>query len=111
MYIALISVYALCLSFLQFYSCVHDQWNECTDFSPPVAVMLMIFLCLEAFLFLTFTVVMFGTQIHSICNDETVRHQARHTLWSSPVKTNTCQGLQQWWKKYSIKVKIPFNRK
>ncbi|XP_038856449.1 palmitoyltransferase ZDHHC7-like [Salvelinus namaycush] len=71
MYIALISAYALCLSFLQFYSCVHDQWNECTDFSPPVAVMLMIFLCLEAFLFLTFTVVMFGTQIHSICNDET----------------------------------------
>ncbi|XP_036837553.1 palmitoyltransferase ZDHHC7-like [Oncorhynchus mykiss] len=71
MYIALISVYALCLSFLQFYSCVKDQWNECTDFSPPVAMMLMIFLCLEAFLFLTFTVVMFGTQIHSICNDET----------------------------------------
>ncbi|CDQ98267.1 unnamed protein product [Oncorhynchus mykiss] len=27
MYIALISVYALCLSFLQFYSCVKDQWN------------------------------------------------------------------------------------
>lgn len=71
MYIALISVYALCLSFLQVYSCVHDQWNECTNFSPPVAVMLMVFLCLEAFLFLTFTVVMFGTQIHSICNDET----------------------------------------
>ncbi|KAJ7999394.1 hypothetical protein DPEC_G00193950 [Dallia pectoralis] len=71
MYIALISGYALCLSFLQFYTCVHAQWNECTDFSPPVAVMLMIFLCLEAFLFLTFTVVMFGTQIHSICNDET----------------------------------------
>ncbi|XP_045073133.1 palmitoyltransferase ZDHHC7 [Coregonus clupeaformis] len=71
MYIALISGYALCLSFLQFYACVHDQWNECTDFSPPVAVMLMIFLCLEAILFLTFTVVMFGTQIHSICNDET----------------------------------------
>lgn len=45
---------------------------ECSDFSPPVAVMLLIFLCLEALLFLTFTAVMFGTQIHSICNDETV---------------------------------------
>lgn len=33
----------------------------------------MIFLCLEGFLFLTFTAVMFGTQIHSICNDETVK--------------------------------------
>uniref|UniRef100_A0A8C6YRM6 Palmitoyltransferase n=1 Tax=Nothoprocta perdicaria TaxID=30464 RepID=A0A8C6YRM6_NOTPE len=44
---------------------------ECSDFSPPVTVILMIFLCLEGFLFLTFTAVMFGTQIHSICNDET----------------------------------------
>ncbi|XP_018619219.1 palmitoyltransferase ZDHHC7 isoform X3 [Scleropages formosus] len=71
MYIALISIYALCLSGLQFFTCVKVQWNECSDFSPPVAVMLMIFLCLEGLLFLTFTAVMFGTQIHSICNDET----------------------------------------
>uniref|UniRef100_A0A8C9TSX3 Palmitoyltransferase n=1 Tax=Scleropages formosus TaxID=113540 RepID=A0A8C9TSX3_SCLFO len=80
MYIALISIYALCLSGLQFFTCV--KWQclsfsffcflpECSDFSPPVAVMLMIFLCLEGLLFLTFTAVMFGTQIHSICNDET----------------------------------------
>ncbi|POI28920.1 hypothetical protein CIB84_007329, partial [Bambusicola thoracicus] len=46
-------------------------FTECSDFSPPVTVILMIFLCLEGFLFLTFTAVMFGTQIHSICNDET----------------------------------------
>ncbi|MEQ2199495.1 hypothetical protein XENOCAPTIV_030783 [Xenoophorus captivus] len=45
---------------------------ECSDFSPGVSVLLLIFLCLEAILFLTFTAVMFGTQIHSICNDETV---------------------------------------
>ena len=31
----------------------------------------MIFLCLEALLFFSFTAVMFGTQIHSVCNDET----------------------------------------
>lgn len=48
-------------------------FTECSDFSPPVTVILMIFLCLEGFLFLTFTAVMFGTQIHSICNDETVK--------------------------------------
>ncbi|XP_028812791.1 palmitoyltransferase ZDHHC7 isoform X2 [Denticeps clupeoides] len=71
LYIGLISLYALCLSGLQFYMCVKVQWNECSDFSPPVAVLLIIFLCLEALLFLTFTAVMFGTQIHSICNDET----------------------------------------
>ncbi|KAM7406328.1 hypothetical protein PAMP_000712 [Pampus punctatissimus] len=46
-------------------------YTECSDFSPGVSVLLLIFLCLEAILFLTFTAVMFGTQIHSICNDET----------------------------------------
>lgn len=46
---------------------------ECSDFSPPVTVILLVFLCLESLLFFTFTAVMFGTQIHSICNDETVR--------------------------------------
>lgn len=38
-----------------------------------MTVILLIFLCLEGLLFFTFTAVMFGTQIHSICNDETVR--------------------------------------
>ncbi|KAB0392227.1 hypothetical protein E2I00_019409 [Balaenoptera physalus] len=42
MYIALASVHALVLCGLQFVACVRGQWN-----------------------------VMFGTQIHSICNDET----------------------------------------
>ncbi|KAM9409479.1 palmitoyltransferase ZDHHC7 isoform 1-T1 [Pholidichthys leucotaenia] len=72
MYIALISAHALCLSGMHFFTCIKVQWNECSDFSPGVSVLLLIFLCLEAILFLTFTAVMFGTQIHSICNDETV---------------------------------------
>ncbi|XP_067345822.1 palmitoyltransferase ZDHHC7 isoform X3 [Channa argus] len=71
MYIALISAHALGLSGMHFFTCVKVQWNECSDFSPGVSVLLLIFLCLEAILFLTFTAVMFGTQIHSICNDET----------------------------------------
>lgn len=71
MYIALASVHALVLCGLQFISCVRGQWTECSGFSPPVTVILLIFLCLEGLLFFTFTAVMFGTQIHSICNDET----------------------------------------
>ncbi|XP_044111557.1 palmitoyltransferase ZDHHC7 isoform X1 [Neovison vison] len=71
MYIALSSVHALTLCGLQFVSCVRGQWTECSDFSPPVTVILLVFLCLESLLFFTFTAVMFGTQIHSICNDET----------------------------------------
>ncbi|XP_063468583.1 palmitoyltransferase ZDHHC7 isoform X2 [Symphalangus syndactylus] len=72
MYIALSSVHALILCGFQFISCVRGQWTECSDFSPPITVILLIFLCLEGLLFFTFTAVMFGTQIHSICNDETV---------------------------------------
>lgn len=71
MYIALISAHALGLSGMHFFTCIKSQWNECSNFSPGVSVLLLIFLCLEAILFLTFTTVMFGTQIHSICNDET----------------------------------------
>lgn len=71
MYIALSSVHALILCGLQFISCVRGQWTECSDFSPPITVILLVFLCLEGLLFFTFTAVMFGTQIHSICNDET----------------------------------------
>lgn len=71
MYIALISAHALGLSGMHFFTCIKSQWNECSNFSPGVSVLLLIFLCLEAILFLTFTAVMFGTQIHSICNDET----------------------------------------
>ncbi|XP_031702005.1 palmitoyltransferase ZDHHC7 isoform X2 [Anarrhichthys ocellatus] len=71
MYISLISAHALGLSSMHFFTCIKVQWNECSAFSPGVSVLLLIFLCLEAILFLTFTAVMFGTQIHSICNDET----------------------------------------
>ena len=56
--------------------------SECSDFSPGVSVLLLIFLCLEAVLFLTFTAVMFGTQLHSICNDETVRDLLPHSTWA-----------------------------
>ena len=45
---------------------------ECSYFSPPATVILLILLCFEGLLFLIFTAVMFGTQVHSICSDETV---------------------------------------
>lgn len=45
---------------------------ECSSFSPPTTVILLILLCFEGLLFLIFTSVMFGTQVHSICTDETV---------------------------------------
>uniref|UniRef100_A0A8B9JKI2 Palmitoyltransferase n=1 Tax=Astyanax mexicanus TaxID=7994 RepID=A0A8B9JKI2_ASTMX len=47
---------------------VNEDWFS---FSPPATVILLILLCFEGLLFLIFTAVMFGTQVHSICTDET----------------------------------------
>ncbi|XP_073915456.1 palmitoyltransferase ZDHHC3 isoform X2 [Castor canadensis] len=63
--------------------------TECSSFSPPTTVILLILLCFEALLFLIFTSVMFGTQVHSICTDETgieqlkkeERRWAKKTKW------------------------------
>ncbi|XP_069769566.1 palmitoyltransferase ZDHHC3 isoform X2 [Narcine bancroftii] len=62
---------------------------ECSSFSPPSTVILLILLCFEGLLFLIFTAVMFGTQVHSICSDETgieqlkkeERRWAKKTKW------------------------------
>lgn len=55
---------------------------ECSSFSPPTTVILLILLCFEGLLFLIFTSVMFGTQVHSICTDETVSGQPAPHLCS-----------------------------
>nr|XP_023416082.1 palmitoyltransferase ZDHHC3 isoform X2 [Cavia porcellus] len=71
MYIALISLHALIMVGFHFLHCFEEDWTKCSSFSPPTTVILLILLCFEALLFLIFTSVMFGTQVHSICTDET----------------------------------------
>uniref|UniRef100_A0A4W5NIC5 Zinc finger DHHC-type palmitoyltransferase 3a n=1 Tax=Hucho hucho TaxID=62062 RepID=A0A4W5NIC5_9TELE len=71
MYIALISLHSLVMVVFHFLYCFEDDWTKCSSFSPPATVILLILLCFEALLFLIFTSVMFGTQVHSICTDET----------------------------------------
>ncbi|RVE62288.1 hypothetical protein OJAV_G00155620 [Oryzias javanicus] len=71
MYIALISLHALVMVVFHFLYCFEDDWTKCSSFSPPATVILLILLCFEGLLFLIFTSVMFGTQVHSICTDET----------------------------------------
>ncbi|MEQ2273117.1 Palmitoyltransferase ZDHHC3-A [Xenotaenia resolanae] len=72
MYIALISLHSLVMVVFHFLYCFEDDWTKCSSFSPPATVILLILLCFEGLLFLIFTSVMFGTQVHSICTDETV---------------------------------------
>nr|CAI9689948.1 unnamed protein product [Rangifer tarandus platyrhynchus] len=71
MYIALISLHALIMVGFHFLHCFEEDWTKCSSFSPPTTVILLILLCFEGLLFLIFTSVMFGTQVHSICTDET----------------------------------------
>ncbi|KAH1177079.1 hypothetical protein KIL84_010781 [Mauremys mutica] len=89
MYIALISMHALIMVGFHFLYCFEEDWTKCSSFSPPTTVILLILLCFEALLFLIFTSVMFGTQVHSICTDETgieqlkkeERRWAKKTKW------------------------------
>ncbi|TVK90180.1 Palmitoyltransferase ZDHHC3 [Bagarius yarrelli] len=65
------------------------SYSECSSFSPPTTAILLILLCFEGLLFFIFTAVMFGTQIHSICTDETgieqlkkeERRWAKKSVW------------------------------
>ncbi|KAM8966433.1 palmitoyltransferase ZDHHC3 isoform 2-T2 [Pelodytes ibericus] len=89
MYIALISLHALTMVGIHFLYCFEEDWTKCSSFSPPTTVILLILLCFEGLLFLIFTSVMFGTQVHSICTDETgieqlkkeERRWAKKTKW------------------------------
>lgn len=56
----------------QFAQCIKYEWKECSTFSPPVTVILLLFLTFEALLFAIFTLIMLGTQMTAIWNDETV---------------------------------------
>uniref|UniRef100_A0A8C5M6E6 Palmitoyltransferase n=1 Tax=Leptobrachium leishanense TaxID=445787 RepID=A0A8C5M6E6_9ANUR len=89
MYISLISLHALMMVGMHFLYCFEEDWTKCSSFSPPTTVILLILLCFEGLLFLIFTAVMFGTQVHSICSDETgieqlkkeERRWAKKTKW------------------------------
>lgn len=89
MYIALISLHALIMVGFHFLHCFEEDWTKCSSFAPPTTVILLILLCFEGLLFLIFTSVMFGTQVHSICTDETgieqlkkeERRWAKKTKW------------------------------
>ncbi|XP_069051329.1 palmitoyltransferase ZDHHC3-A isoform X1 [Lepisosteus oculatus] len=93
MYIALISLHALMMVAFHFLYCFEEDWTKCSTFSPPATVILLILLCFEGLLFLIFTSVMFGTQIHSICTDETgiERLKGQAPSWE---KTGCREGMR-----------------
>lgn len=81
MYIALLSMHALYWGVWQFVLCVGAEWQQCSSLTPPATTLLLIFLLFESILFAIFTSVMFGTQISSICNDETTIESMRRLFF------------------------------
>lgn len=71
----MISIHAMFLTVNQFAQCIKHEWKICSTFSPPATVILLLFLTFEALLFAVFTMIMLGTQLTAIWNDETVRRK------------------------------------
>lgn len=104
MYIALLSMHALYWGIWQFVQCVSGEWQDCSAFGPPATTLLLIFLLFEAILFSIFTCVMFGTQISSICSDETaIESLKRNNGWDDDGKKRTS------WKNLQVIFGGPFS--
>uniref|UniRef100_A0A8C4R789 Palmitoyltransferase n=1 Tax=Eptatretus burgeri TaxID=7764 RepID=A0A8C4R789_EPTBU len=71
LYISLVSLHTLGLVAMHFVYCFEDHFAGCSTLPPAVTVMLLVMLTLEGLLFFVFTAIMFGTQMYSICTDET----------------------------------------
>uniref|UniRef100_T1ISB8 Palmitoyltransferase n=1 Tax=Strigamia maritima TaxID=126957 RepID=T1ISB8_STRMM len=91
----------------QFIICINREWKECTTFSPPATVILLLFLIFEAMLFATFTAVMFGTQIQAIWHDETGIEQLKkeEARW---VKKSRWKSIQAVFGRFSVAWFSPF---
>ncbi|VDK37872.1 unnamed protein product [Gongylonema pulchrum] len=83
MYIGLLSSHALYWAIWQFVLCVGGDWHDCSLFGPPVTTVLLLFLLFEAILFAIFTFVMFGTQLNSICTDQTGIESLKNEQYST----------------------------
>lgn len=77
-YIASMSLHALVLVISHFLACLGSQWQDCQAFTPPTTIIFLVTLTFEGLLFFLFTLIMFGTQMHSICYNETGIEQLKN---------------------------------
>lgn len=106
-YIALLSLHGLFLGTYQFVICIRNEWRECSGFSPPATVVLLLFLIFESLLFAIFTAVMFATQINAIWNDETGIEQLKKEQ-ASWEKKSRWRSIQAVFGRFSISWFNPF---
>ncbi|KAK6627121.1 hypothetical protein RUM44_009598 [Polyplax serrata] len=85
------------------------EWKQCSSFSPPATVVLILFLVFEALLFAIFTAIMLGTQLQAIWNDETGIEQLKkeEARW---VKKSRWKSIQAVFGRFSLAWFSPFTR-
>ncbi|KAK9880854.1 hypothetical protein WA026_013179 [Henosepilachna vigintioctopunctata] len=94
-YIASISIHSLLLAVNQLLVCVRHEWRECTTYTPPSTVVLLLFLIFEALLFAIFTLVMLATQVQAIWNDKTGIEQLKkeEATWAKKSRWKSIQAV------------------
>lgn len=87
--------------------CIRHEWKDCTTYSPPATVVLLLFLMFEALLFAIFTAVMLGTQVQAIWNDQTGIEQLKkeEARW---VKKSRWKSIQAVFGRFSLLWFWPF---
>ena len=88
--------------------CIKHEWKECSTFSPPATVVLLLFLIFEALLFAVFTIIMLGTQLTAIWNDETGIEQLKkeEAKWT---KKSRWKSIESVFGRFSILWMSPFS--
>lgn len=109
LYIALISVHSMILVVNQFAECVKSEWRQCSPYSPPATVFLLLFLTFEALLFAVFTVIMLVTQLSAIFNDQTGIEQLKkeEARWA---KKSRLKSIQSVFGRFSLAWFSPFTQ-
>uniref|UniRef100_A0A1L8DYE1 Palmitoyltransferase n=1 Tax=Nyssomyia neivai TaxID=330878 RepID=A0A1L8DYE1_9DIPT len=109
LYIAIISAHAIFLTVNQFAHCIRTEWRNCSTYSPPATVIFLLFLTFEALLFAVFTMIMLGTQLNAIWNDETGIEQLKkeEARW---VKRSRWKNIQIVFGRFSLAWFSPFTR-
>ncbi|KAL3275502.1 hypothetical protein HHI36_020262 [Cryptolaemus montrouzieri] len=94
-YIATISIHSLFLAVNQMLTCVRHEWRDCTTYTPPSTVVLLLFLIFEALLFAIFTLVMLATQVQAIWNDKTGIEQLKkeEATWAKKSRWKSIQAV------------------
>lgn len=108
-YIAAISIHAMFLVVTEFAQCVHTEWRQCSPYSPPTTIFLLLFLSFEALLFAIFTLIMLATQLTAIFNDQTGIEQLKkeEARWA---KKSRLKSIHSVFGRFSLAWFSPFTK-